>query len=238
MNVVPGRTAGWTGEDEWSEDETSANGSDNLQNGSFTMDQEFTSVPGSNRISTSSYVGAIEVFEATGSKYVSPIVLDMTGSGKLEASGGKNLPHPTLDSSNLVKMDFFNNGFEIAMEWVGPNDGLLVAPKADGSIDPTCLFGSNGGFENGFEKLSLWDVNKDSKVSGNELAGLAVWQDKNQNGIAEKNEVTGLTEAGISSLSLSFNLKEFTGTFVRDGKTCKMWDWWPTAVELKKVSSK
>lgn len=234
-NIVPGRTAGWDGTDEWSEEETSSELTGS-EDGNVVGGDEFVVPSGSNRISMVKTVGSFTIYEATGNKYVSPIVLDMKGNGTLEASGGKYLPHDSLDSKNLVKIDFFNNGFEIAMEWVGPSDGLLVAPRGDGSVDATCLFGSNGGFENGFEKLSLWDKNKDDKISGQELQGLAVWQDKNQNGAAEKEEITSLEAAGITSLSLISN--RFAGSFVRNGKTCKMWDWWPSAVEMKKVSSK
>jgi hypothetical protein len=239
QNIVPGRTAGWSETDEWSADEegneltTEADGGIDAS-GTFIVNDQFSS--SELRITSGSYAGSIDLYTGSGNKYVSPLVLDMTGCGVIEASGGKYLPHSSMNTDHMVAMDFFNNGFEIAMEWVGPNDGLLVAPKEDGSVDATCLFGSNGGFENGFEKLSLWDKNNDNQVSGEELAGLAVWQDANQNGRTDAGELTSVQDAGITALNLSF--REFLGSYVRDGETHKMWDWWPSAIELKKVSSR
>jgi len=177
---------------------------------------------------TMAYLGA--------KRWVSPIVLDMVGSGKLEASNGQYLPHKTMSLKNAMFVDIYNNGFPVAMEWVGPNDGLLVAPKADGSIDATCLFGTTGGFDNGYDKLSLYDRNNDRQVSGDELSGLCVWQDKNQNGTADKDELATLSDAGITALSL--NQKSFVSSFVRNGKTFKMWDWWPSCMDATVVSAK
>ena len=177
-----------------------------------------------------------DFYTVTGSKYVSPLVLDMVGKGKLEASNGNHYPHTTFTYKNAMLVDFYNNGFEVAMEWVGPNDGLLVAPKADGSIDATCLFGTNGGFDNGFEKLSLYDKNSDKKITGEELSGLSVWQDKDQNGAADQSELITCKDAGITSINV--RQANYMSTFVRNGKTYKMWDWWPTAMELRKVANK
>lgn len=177
-----------------------------------------------------------DIYEIVGGKYVSPLVLDMVGKGKLEASNGNHFPHKTFSYKNAMLVDFYNNGFEVAMEWVGPNDGLLVAPKADGSVDATCLFGTSGGFDNGFEKLSLYDVNNDKNISGDELNSLSIWQDKNQNGAVDQGEITTCKDAGITSISV--RQSNYISSFVRNGKTCKMWDWWPTAMELKKVAKK
>lgn len=175
-------------------------------------------------------------YQVSATRWVSPIILDMKGSGVLEASNGQYLPHHSFTWNNAIVSDFNSNGFEVAMEWVGPNDGLLVAPKKDGSVDATCLFGTTGGFDNGFQKLSLYDRNNDGVISGDELSGLFVWQDGNQNATVDNDEMQSLSEAGITSLSM--NARNFESSFVRNGKTCKMWDWWPTAMELVKVASK
>lgn len=172
----------------------------------------------------------------TATKKVSPIVLDMTGSGMLEASNGQHLPHASMDMENVIFTDFFGDGFEIGMEWVGPNDGLLVAPKADGTVDMSCLFGTAGGYESGYEQMWLLDKNADNVLSGEELAGLAIWQDKNGNGVADAGEVTSLSELGISKLNIDH--KMFVSSFERNGQTYKMWDWFPSAMELQKLASK
>ncbi len=177
------------------------------------------------------------IYSQSCNKFVSPLVLDMTGNGVLQASEGNHMPgHPTV-KTNLIAADFYGDGFEIGMEWVGPQDGLLVAPKADGSVDMSCLFGTAGGYESGYEKLSLFDTNKDGFVKGSELNGLSVWQDANTNGIAEAGEVKTVGELGITSITLT-NSTDFISSFERNGQTYKMWDWWPNAVELVKISAK
>jgi hypothetical protein len=177
------------------------------------------------------------IYSKTVNKYVSPLVLDMTGNGVLQASNGQHMPGHPVVNNNIILADFYGDGFEIAMEWVGPQDGLLVAPKADGSVDMSCLFGTAGGYDNGYEKLSLYDTNKDRKVKGNELNGLSVWQDANGNGIADAGEVKTVQELGITEIAVTPNSK-FVSSFTMNGNTNKMWDWWPNAIELVKVASK
>jgi len=45
--------------------------------------------------------------------------------------------------------------------------------------------------------------------------------------------MTSCKDAGITSMGLKN--KNFIGSFVRNGKTFKMWDWWPSTLELSKV---
>ena len=178
------------------------------------------------------------VYIKSARKTISPLVLDIAGNGQLQASNGQNMPgHDVVETGNVIG-DFFGDGFEIAMEWVGPQDGLLVAPKADGSVDMSCLFGTAGGYETGYEKLSLYDKNNDMKVTGEELNGLSIWQDANGNGIAEANEVKTVNSLGITSINLAFDRENYISSFERNGQTYKMWDWWPNAVELIKVAAK
>ncbi len=178
------------------------------------------------------------IYFQNGTKRISPLVLDITGNGVLQASNGQNMPgHDVVKENNIIS-DFFGDGFEIAMEWVGPQDGLLVAPKADGSVDMSCLFGTAGGYETGYEKLSLYDKNNDMKVTGEELNDLAIWQDANGNGIADAGEVKSVKSLGITSINVEFNKENFVSSFERNGQTYKMWDWWPNAVELVKVAAK
>lgn len=177
------------------------------------------------------------IYSASANKFVSPLVLDLKGDGVLQASEGQHMPGHAAVQTNLVAADFYGDGFEIGMEWVGPQDGLLVAPKADGSVDISCLFGTAGGYETGYEKLSLYDANNDGIVSGSELAGLSVWQDANGNAKAEAGELKTVQELGISSITLSSSA-DFISSFEMNGETHKMWDWWPNAVELVKVSAR
>lgn len=176
-------------------------------------------------------------YEVVGHKYVSPLILDLSGKGQIQASGGQYLPHRNqFNMTRRALFDFYGNGFPVAMEWVGPQDGLLVMPKADGSIDGTCLFGTATGYETGFEQLASLDNNLDLKISGSELAGLMVWQDKNGNARGDQGEMTPVQDLGISELSLRNN--KMVGSYKMKGQTYKMFDWWPTVMELKKVAPK
>ncbi len=178
---------------------------------------------------------SVDIYNLSIVKSISPIVLDITGKGVLEASNGQYMPHKSVDLKNTIVTDFYGDGFEIAMEWVGANDGLLVAPKADGTVDMSCLFGTAGGYETGYEKLSLY-ADKDGVVRGDNLNKLAVWQDANRNGKADAGEVKSCNSLGITSINT--NHKAFVSSFEMNGKTQKMWDWWPSAAELHKVASK
>jgi hypothetical protein len=174
----------------------------------------------------------VHAYVNNGSIVVSPIVLDLSGKGKLEASNGQYLPHPgKMDKNNMVVFDYFNNGFPIAMEWVGPNDGLLVETQADGSVNGSTLFSLTGGWSNGYEELSLRDTNADKVLKADELKGLSVWQDKNRNTKADEGEMQTVEDLKISEISLKHRV--FKSSFVMDGKTHTMWDWWPSAYEIK-----
>jgi hypothetical protein len=178
------------------------------------------------------------VYRIDGSGFVSPIVLDLDGDGKIEASNGKYMPHAgdVAKSKYAVMFDFYGNGFPVAMEWVGANDGLLCRPHKDGSIDGTCLFGISNGHDNGYEELSALDIDRNGNLEGAELEGLMVWTDKNSNGIAEQGEVTSLGEMGITSIGVTHN--NYVGNYVRNGKSFKTFDWWPCVVNCRKVNLK
>ncbi len=172
------------------------------------------------------------VYQANATRVYSPIVLDLDGDGKIEASNGQYLAHDTF-SDKVVAFDFFGNGFPVLTEWVGANDGLLCRPNADGSVKGTNLFGIANGFDNGYEEMASLDVDNSGSLEGAELKELRVWTDVNGNGIAEANELKTLDELGITSIKVSHN--NYASTFVRNGQTFKSFDWWPNCREMRKV---
>jgi hypothetical protein len=162
---------------------------------------------------------------------VTPIVLNMDGSGKLGASNGQWLSHQKFQGNRLALFDFFGSGEPVLMEWVGPQDGLLCTVNPDGSVDGSNLFGSANGYDNGYEELAATrDENGDGKISGAELVGLFVWQDANGNAIAGPTELKSVQDLGITEISVRPN--NFKSTFVMKGQTFTSWDWHPT---VKKV---
>lgn len=163
---------------------------------------------------------------------VTPIVLNLDGSGKLGASKGQWLAHKDFDTDNVMLFDFFGNGQEVLMEWVGPADGLLCVPKADGSVDGTCLFGSSTGYDDGFQQLSMRDADLNGVLTGKELEGLHVWLDRNQNGIAGPTEL--ITVQGLEITEISVKHDNFKSSYKAAGKTYTMWDWQPNLFMLKR----
>lgn len=173
------------------------------------------------------------VYQVNTSGTVSPIVLDLDGDGKIQASNGRYLPHAGEFSKHAVMFDFYGNGFPVVCEWIGEQDGLLCRPNADGSVLGTNLFGTANGYNNGYEELASLDGNDDGVLEGAELEGLMVWVDSNANGIADKGELFTLDELGITAIGARHT--NMVGTFVRHGQTYKSFDWWPSIVDCRKV---
>lgn len=172
----------------------------------------------------------ITVYKPT--RTASPIVLDLTGNGVLDAPhGGKWRPHPAeFDNKRAVMFDIDNDGKKEKTEWIGPGDGLLCIPDKNGkATGKKGLFGDGGGFANGYEKLAAIDKNGDGKLTVDELAGLSVWQDKNGNAKVDEGELKSVKSLGITEISVRHN--DHQSTFTINRQIRKTWDWWPTYVE-------
>jgi hypothetical protein len=196
------------------------------------VDQVTTVTTFLDAITTTSY-NQVAVWQVSTLRTISPLVLDMDGDGALQASGGEWLPHKQTHKERLAFFDFHGDKFPVLMEWPGPKDGILCQPKADGSIDGTRLFGTATGFKDGFEALRVKDSNDDGKIAGSELSGLAVWTDANSDARPQAGEVKSLADERVTELSL--RQKKYVGSFRRDGKSYRMFDWWPQTFELNRV---
>jgi len=161
-----------------------------------------------------------------------PIVLDMDGDGKLEASGGQWQIHSLPKDAKTIAFDINGDGFEELVEWVGSNDGLLMVYEENKEVTGNNLFGTAGGFLNGYEKLGLLDKNNDKQLTGEELKTLSVWQDKNGNARVEKGEVSSVEELGITEIHLTH--ENLVASFVQNGTKKVMWDWCPVAMTVEK----
>ena len=133
-----------------------------------------------------------------------PIALDLDGNGKID----------TLSLENGVFFD--HNGDKIAFKssWVNSSDGILARDiDGDGKITSGAeLFGSftrlkNGELaKNGKEALSDLDSDENGVFDERDEAfgQILVWQDKNSDGISQKNELKTLNEHNIKSIDLEF----------------------------------
>ena len=163
------------------------------------------------------FAGALKYFNEDGSvnfaKYLAdtanislydPIALDLNANGKID----------TLSLENGVFFD--HNGDKVAFKssWVNSSDGILARDiDGDGKITSGAeLFGNftklkNGELaKNGAQALKDLDDNNDGIFDSNDKAfnEILVWQDKNSDGISQKNELKTLNEHNIKSIDLEF----------------------------------
>lgn len=133
-----------------------------------------------------------------------PIALDLNANGKID----------TLSLENGVFFD--HNGDDIAFKssWISGEDGILARDiNGDGKITSGAeLFGNftklkNGELaKNGKEALSDLDSDENGVFDERDEAfgQILVWQDKNSDGISQKNELKTLSEHNIKSIDLEF----------------------------------
>ncbi|APY30055.1 calcium-binding protein [Neisseria meningitidis] len=165
-----------------------------------------------------------------------PLALDLDGDG-IETVAAKGFSGSLFDHNG--------NGIRTATGWVSADDGLLVRDlNGNGIIDNGAeLFGDNtkladGSFaKHGYAALAELDSNGDNIINAADAAfqSLRVWQDLNQDGISQANELRTLEELGIQSLDLAYkdvnknlgngNTLAQQGSYTKtDGTTAKMGD--------------
>lgn len=71
------------------------------------------------------------------------------------------------------------------------------------------LFGRNDKHENGFESLAGKDENNDGVIDSKDsiFKKLKLWNDANGNGISEESELVSLSEKGLRSIDLNYNVR-------------------------------
>ncbi|MEM9309679.1 MAG: calcium-binding protein [Pseudomonadota bacterium] len=138
--------------------------------------------------------GVLDVFK---NPPISPLVLDLDGDGV----------ELTSLAAATVYFDVDIDGFKELTGWVSPDDGLLAMDvDGDGKIDDGSeLFGDQTGYAHGFLALAALDENFDGVLdaSDSEYAKLQVWQDLNSDGYSQADELSFLTEIGITSISVN-----------------------------------
>jgi hypothetical protein len=147
-----------------------------------------------------------------------------------------------VDSTKRVAFDLA--GDQIARQWPWVKDGtalLVWDPEHTGAItNGRQLFGSRTWwifFRNGYEALSVLDDNRDGRLTGAELQGIAVWVDRNGDGVCQAGEELTLEEAGIASIGVRATtdadgtLMNTTGIGFVNGRSVKTFDWVTTPVQ-------
>ena len=172
---------------------------------------------------------------------VTPIIFSFRESTPLRDLLDPDI-HVTFD------LDGFGNS---VWTWLKPSTGILVwDPAHTGHITSGLqLFGNATWWmfwRDGFQALSALDDNRDGWLSGPELAGLAVWIDRDQNGKSDPGEVISLEEAGIVRINVTPAIDKdgtlFTprGITFRDGRRAPAYDWisrgQPAGLTLNRVN--
>ena len=154
---------------------------------------------------------------------IDPLVIDLDGDG-IE----------TVGADSGIVFDFDGDGVKTGTGWIKKDDGFLVLDRNNnGSIDDGGeLFGvdtvkkSGQKAANGFDAIGDLDSNGDGvfDASDEAFSDVKVWQDLNQDGIAQPGELKSLAEHGIAAINLGSkstseasngNLITAVGSFVR-----------------------
>ncbi|MEW8333805.1 MAG: type I secretion C-terminal target domain-containing protein [Candidatus Thiodiazotropha sp.] len=127
---------------------------------------------------------------------LSPLTLDLDADGvELVAL-----------ADTTVYWDIDQDGYAEASGWVAPDDGLLAIDlDDDGAISSHSELFGDSVYADGFSALAVYDTNVDGVIDANDaqFGDLIVWQDVNQNGISEADEMHLLADFNITSINLN-----------------------------------
>ncbi|MDP2433898.1 MAG: SdrD B-like domain-containing protein [Pseudomonadota bacterium] len=128
---------------------------------------------------------------------ITPIAIDLNGDGIQTISR----------AYSTGAFDLLGTGKAIQSGWLSGEDGFLAWDRnGNGRIDAISeLFGGNNKGD-GYAKLAAFDSNGDGVVDANDaaFADLRIWRDANGNHQTDEGELMTLSEAGVASLSLSY----------------------------------
>ncbi len=134
-----------------------------------------------------------------------PLALDLDGDG-IE----------TVSANTGIVFDFNGDGLKTGTGWVKSDDGLLVRDlNKDGFINNGGeLFGIDTIKSNGEKATDGFDALRDLDSNGDgvfdfedaEFSNVLIWQDLNQDGISQKNELKTLAEHNIIAINLNSDL--------------------------------
>lgn len=147
----------------------------------------------------------------------SPIIVDVNGDG-----------FELTNAANGVNFDINSDGISERLSWtaVGTDDAWLALDRnGNGMVDNgTELFGNYTSQPrptivetNGFAALGVFDTvasggNADGEITKDDAVfdSLRLWQDLNQNGVSEANELKTLKQVGLKSIDLDFKTSRRT----------------------------
>jgi hypothetical protein len=136
-----------------------------------------------------------------------------------------------------VRFDADGTGLQREWSWISRDAGWLVYDQRGTREITSALqwFGSVTFWlfwENGYQPMRALDDNRDGRLEGPELEHLAIWQDRNLNGVTDRGEFASLADWQIVSLSWNHVLLDDArvvamaprGVTFRDGRVQPTWD--------------
>jgi len=163
-------------------------------------------------------------------KMITPIVFRIEGDTPTSLD-------QLIANNKTVRFDLDADGTAELRPWVNPDTAILVwDPKNTGTITTgEQLFGNMTFrmlFSDGYRAMDSLDDNRDGQLAGKELKGLALWHDRNANGVSEPGEVTPIANTPIRSIATGTTDKvnalhpmNTAGLTLDDGTQRPTWDW-------------
>jgi tetratricopeptide (TPR) repeat protein len=132
---------------------------------------------------------------------ITPVAVPLTSDVRSES---------LIDASVRVTFDADGSGLPKSWTWISPKAGWLVwKPSREQRVTSALQMFGNVTFwlfwKNGYEAMRALDDNHDGQLAGAELDGLAIWQDRNSNGVDDEGEVQPLYVWGIAALSCGYD---------------------------------
>jgi hypothetical protein len=169
-------------------------------------------------------------------KAITPIVFRVEGDAPTSIN-------ELIAANTVVNFDLDADGVAERRPWVNPDTAILVwDPKNTGTITTgEQLFGNMTFrmlFSDGYRALDSLDNDRDGQIAGKELKGLALWHDRNSNGVSDKGEVTPIADTNVRTIATTQTGKvnglhpmHAAGVLLKDGTTRPTWDWVIPAAE-------
>ena len=134
---------------------------------------------------------------STMGRAITPIVVPLQNDAAFA-----DLVNPTAN----VTFDLDGSGLSRKWGWITPKAAWLVYDwDGRGKITSALQMFGNATFwifwENGYAALASLDADGDGVLRGPELRGLALWQDRNKNGLSDPGEVRPVQSFGITAIS-------------------------------------
>jgi hypothetical protein len=162
---------------------------------------------------------------------VTPIIFPLSAPASL---------NELLSRGRSTRFDLAGDGRAERWPWVNDRAGILVwDPDRTGTITSgTQLFGTatwSMYWRDGYAALAALDDNRDGRLSGSELRGLAVWRDRDGDAVSGPGEVSPLSHYGITGIAAAPEGRGPEGPFhtrgieLHDGRRLPSYDWTPVS---------